>query len=85
MSDHKALTTILRDNRSNKIYSSRLTRWIDRLIPFEFNIIHAPERTVGIADYLSRHPSENNNNENKIKAEELFEYLVYRELGNQKR
>ena len=26
---------------------------------------------MGIADYLSRHPSENHSNENKIKAEEL--------------
>ena len=30
---------------------------MDRLLPFEFEIFHAPDRTMGIADYLSRHPS----------------------------
>ena len=72
VSDHKALTTILKDNRSNKTFSSRLTRWVDRLLPFQFKVVHAPGRTMGMADYLSRHPSESNNNENKIKAEELW-------------
>ena len=30
---------------------------MDRRLPFEFEIFHAPGRTRGIADYLSRHPS----------------------------
>ena len=30
---------------------------MDRLLPFEFEVIHALGRTLGIADYLSRHPS----------------------------
>ena len=29
VSDHKALTTVLKSNKGNKIYSSRLTRWVD--------------------------------------------------------
>ena len=37
---------------------SRLTRWVDRLLPFDFEIIHAPGRTISTADYLSRHPSQ---------------------------
>ena len=57
VSDHKALASVLKGNKSNKTYSSRLTRWVDRLLPFEFEIFHAPGRTMGIADYLSRHPS----------------------------
>ena len=61
VSDHKALTTILRINRWNKTYSSRLTRWVDRILPFQFNVVHAPGRTMGIADCLSRHPSEKSN------------------------
>ena len=57
VSDHKALATVLKSNKGNKTYSSRLTQWVDRLLPFDFEIFHAPGRTIGIADYLSRHPS----------------------------
>ena len=57
VSDHKALTAVLKSNKNNKTYSSRLTRWVDRLLPFEFEIVHAPGRTMGLADYISRHPS----------------------------
>ena len=35
---------------------SRLTRWIDRIIPFDFVIEHMPGAKIGLADYLSRHP-----------------------------
>ena len=31
--DHKALTSALDGNMSNKTYQSRLTRWVDRLLP----------------------------------------------------
>ena len=58
LSDHKALPSVLRPNRGNKTFSSRLTRWVDRLLPFEFEVIHAPGRVLGFADYLSRHPTE---------------------------
>ena len=71
VTDRKAVTTILRDNRANKTFSSRLTRWVDRLLPFQFTVVHAPGRIMGIADYLSRHPSENASNIHKIKAEEM--------------
>ena len=36
---------------------SRLTRWLDRLIPFDFQVEHKPGAKIGLADYLSRHPS----------------------------
>ena len=36
---------------------SRLTRWLDRLIPFDFQIEHKTGAKIGLADYLSRHPS----------------------------
>ena len=29
VSDHKALATVLKGNKGNKTYSSRLTRWVD--------------------------------------------------------
>ena len=70
MSDHKALATVLRGNKSNKIYSSRLTRWVDRLLPFDFEIFHAPGKTIGIAEYLSRHPSQLKGE--SVKAKELW-------------
>ena len=34
---------------------SRLTRRIDRIIPFDFVIEHMPGAKIGLADYLSRH------------------------------
>ena len=47
-----------------------MTRWVDRLLPFDFVIVHTPGRTLGMADYLSRHPSEY---EGAVaKAEDLF-------------
>ena len=55
--DHKALASVLKPNRSNKTFSGRLTRWVDRLMPFEFEVIHAPGRVLGFADYLSGHPA----------------------------
>ena len=70
LSDHKALATVLKGNKGNKTYSSRLTRWVDRLLPFQFEVIHTPGRTLGIADYLSRHPTELNGN--TIKSNELW-------------
>ena len=70
VSDHKALQSVLRSNKGNKTFSSRLTRWVVRLLPFEFSILHTPRRTLGMADYLSRHPSEFEGSE--AKAEELF-------------
>ena len=59
ISDHKALMTVSKSNRENKTFSSRLTRWVDRLLPLEFEVVHVAGRTPGMADYLSRHhPSE---------------------------
>ena len=72
VSDHEALMTILRDDRANKTFSSRLTSWVDRLLPFQFKVVHAPDRTMGAADCLSRHLSERNSNESVFIAEELW-------------
>ena len=70
LSDHKALASVLKPNRSNKTFSSRLTRWVDRLLPFEFEVIHAPGRVLCFADYLSRHPSEIKGN--AVNSEKLW-------------
>ena len=56
--DHKAIMSVLKPNRGNKTFSSRLTRWVERLLPFEFEVVHVAGRTLGMTDYLSRHPTE---------------------------
>ena len=54
---HQALLTALKENRGNKTYQSRLTRWVDRLLPFHFSVEHIPGKNMGAADYLSRNPT----------------------------
>ena len=54
--DHQALLSALKSNRGNKSNFSRLTRWVDRLLPFTFKIQHIPGTQMGFTDYLSRHP-----------------------------
>ena len=55
--DHKALSSALEENRWNKTYQSRLTRWVDRLLPCWFKMVHIPGRDMKIVDYLSREPN----------------------------
>ena len=55
--DHRALLSALKSNRGNKTTFSRLARWVDRLLPYSFEIVHVPGRDMGFADYLSRCPS----------------------------
>ena len=54
--DHKALVSALGENKSNKTYQSRLTRWVDRLLPYQFKVVHLPGKDMGILDNLSRNP-----------------------------
>ena len=44
----------MKEHRSHKSYNSRLTRWVDRLLPFDFNIEHMPRAKMGLVDYISR-------------------------------
>ena len=57
LTDHKAIISALSENYNNKSYQSRLARWADRLLPFDFEVIHVPGVTLGIVDYLSRYPT----------------------------
>ena len=58
VTDHEALVSLLNgNNKKNKTMFSRLTRWLDRLIPFALKVEHKPGAKIGLADYLSRHPS----------------------------
>ena len=57
LTDHKAIISALSENYSYKSYQSRLSRWTDWLLPFDFEFIHVPGVTLGIVDYLSRYPT----------------------------
>ena len=56
ITDHRALLSIMRANRSNKSYNSRLTRWVDRLLPFDFSIDPLLGTKMGLVDCISRDP-----------------------------
>ena len=58
LTDHRALLSVLISHRSNKSYNSLLTRWIDRLLPFDFNIEHIPGNRMGLVDYILRQPNQ---------------------------
>ena len=58
LTDHRALLSVLKSHRSNKSYNSRLTCWIDRLLPFYFIIEHIPGTRMGLVDYISRQPNQ---------------------------
>ena len=55
--DHEALTSALGEYKSNKTYQSRLTRWVDRLLPYQFKVVHILGKDKWIVDYLSREPN----------------------------
>ena len=38
----RALLSALKSNRGNKTTFSRLAYWVDRLLPFDFNLLHIP-------------------------------------------
>ena len=56
LTDHQALEPLIKRNRSNKIYSARLTRWLDRLARFNINVHHIAGKHFALTDYLSRNP-----------------------------
>ena len=53
---HQALLSVLKEHRSNKSYNSRLSRWVNRVLPYQFKIEHLPGATMGLFDYISRNP-----------------------------
>ena len=57
ITDHKALLSAFSPNHGSKTYHSRLTRWVDRLLPFTFSIKHLAVKDMGFTDLISRIPS----------------------------
>ena len=51
------LTLLNSSPKGNKTFFSRLTRWYDRLVPYDFKVEHRQGSKMGMADYLSRFPS----------------------------
>ena len=58
ITDHRALLSILKEHRSNNSYNSLLSRWVDRLLPYQFKIGQLPGAKMGVVDYISRNPSQ---------------------------
>ena len=56
ITDHRALLSILKEHRSNKSYNSRLLRWVDGLLLYQFKIEHLPGAKMGFVDYICRNP-----------------------------
>ena len=69
ITDHRALLSMMKEHRSKKSYNSRLTRWIDRLLPFDFNIEYIPGAKMGLVDYISRQPNQDAKVRNKYDGE----------------
>ena len=86
--DHQALEPLIKRNRSNKQYSARLTRWLDRLTHFDISIQHIAGSNLKFTDNLSRNsvggatPEENYNQEyvNNILTEQAELNLKYGQL-----
>ena len=57
LTDHQELEPLIKRNRSNKIYSARLTRWLDQLAHFTNNVNHIAGKHLALTDYLSRNPT----------------------------
>ena len=49
--------SVFKPNRVHKTFSSRLKRWADRLLPFDFEVVPVAGGTLVMTAYSSIHPS----------------------------
>ena len=49
---------LLKRNKTNKQYSARLTRWLDRLNHFDITLKHTACREINFTDFISRNATE---------------------------
>ena len=68
-SDHQALEPLLKRNKTNKQYSARLTRWLDRLNHFDICLKHTAGKEIKFTDFISRNPTENPESEENYEEE----------------
>ena len=47
----------MREHHSNESYNSRYTRWVDRLLPLNFEVKHLPGTRMALVDYTSHAPN----------------------------
>ena len=69
ITDYGTWLSILKKHWSNKSYNSRHTRWVDRLLPFDFNSEHIPDAKRGLVDYISRQPNQKGKDTNNYDEE----------------
>ena len=50
LAHHQALEPLIKRNRSNKTYSARLTRWLDRLAHFDIDIKHIAGKHLALTE-----------------------------------
>ena len=56
ITDHRVLLSILKEHRCNNSFNSRLSRWVGRLLHYQFKIEHLPGAKMGLVNYISRNP-----------------------------
>ena len=76
LTDHQALEPLIKRNRSNKTYSARLTRWLDRLAHFTINVNHIAGKHLALTDYLSRNPNAPPQQDEAYKEEYVINSIV---------
>ena len=75
----QAVVNILKSKKESKTLTSRLTRWVDRLLPFNFEMEEMQTKVMGIADHLLRPLPEVRRG--KIQAESLWDnYFTVNEV-----
>ena len=65
----------MKERRSNKSYNSRLIRWVDCLLPFDFKIEHTPGAEKGLVDKISRQPNQKAKVKNKLRRNLRLQHL----------
>ena len=73
VTDHKALLSALKTNRGKKSRHSRLTRWVDILLPFKFKIHHKPGKKMGLVQSQSP-PTEVSKDDKLLIANRIKEF-----------
>ena len=56
---HQALEPLLKRNKANKQYTSRLTRWLDRLNHFDISLKHTAGKEIKFTDFINSSPTKN--------------------------
>ena len=59
----------MKRNKTNKQYSARLTRWLDRLNHFDICLKHTAGKEIKFTDFISRNRTENPEREENYEEE----------------